>query len=81
MTPASNKTGGIYGTGIERAKGKTTAVGTWTGMLLHPADAGAGQPMRHDHGKRSFGELHCETVRPLQGDHSGNGPLIKIRSR
>ena len=80
MTPASNKTGGFYGTGIERTKGKKTAGGTGTALLLCSADTGTGQLLRLHHGQRSFGKFLRYTVRPLQGLHRGNGPLIKIRS-
>ena len=72
--------GGIYGERNERTKGKKTDRGTGTRLLLHAADTGTRQPMRVDHGQRLFSELHRETVRPLQGNHSGNGPLIKIWS-
>ena len=65
----------VYGTGIERTKGKKTAVGTWTGMLLHPTDPGTGQPMRIDHGQRICRKLCRHPLRPLQKDHCGNGPL------
>ena len=49
-------------------------------MLLCSADTGTGQLLRLDHGQRSFGKFLCYTVRPLQGLHQSNGPLIKIRS-
>ena len=77
MTPTSEQGGFyVYGTGIERPKGKKTAVGTRTTLLLRPADSGAGELLRIDHGQRIFRELQRATVRPMQGDHCGNGPLI-----
>ena len=79
MTPGSKHAGGRYGTGIERAKGKKTAVGTGTALFLYSADTGAGHELRNDHGQRVCRELCGYSLRPLQGDHRGDGPLTGIR--